>query len=582
MQVALHHRTQYRYDKAVSLGPQVLQLRPALHCRTPILNYSLKVTPSAHLLNWQLDIHNNYLARLIFPGKAKELVVEVDLVADLSPFDPFDFFLEEGVEDYPFEYAPELVKDLEPYRGVDLAGPLLQAFLNEISAEKRGTISFLMEMNRRVRDAIGYVARLDPGVQTCEETLKARSGSCRDSAWLLVQTLRHLGIAARFVSGYLIQVAPEGANGAQSDSADLHAWAEVFLPGAGWIGMDPTSGLLAGVGHIPLVCTPDAARSAPIAGTVEATQVHFSYSTSIRRRHDVPRPSSPIAEDDWVQVEELAHRIDADLVAQDVRLTMGAEPTFVGIDEPESPQWNVDALGAMKHTRGLALIQCLREKTAPGSLLHYGQGKWYPGEPVPRWALSCFWREDGVPVWENIDLFAKEDQDYGFDAADAFRFMEALTRRLQVTSEDLLPVFNAEDEATEPAGYILPIRRRQPTGNLCWSSELWFPRPERLFLLPGDSPIGYRIPAESMPWVAPDELVYEYEAPPFADRVKLPAHPTRRMDLFAIRPLADPVSALASTCETETERIRRSAGRYATGACTCFCRTPAISQTISI
>jgi uncharacterized protein (DUF2126 family)/transglutaminase-like putative cysteine protease len=561
MQVALHHRTQYRYDRAVSLGPQVLQLRPAPHCRTPILSYSLNVTPAAHLLNWQLDIHNNYLARLIFPGKAKELVVEVDLVADLSPFDPFDFLLEVGVEDYPFEYAPELVKDLEPYRGVDPAGPLLQAFLDEISAEKRGTISFLMEMNRRVRDAIGYVARLDPGVHTCEETLKARSGSCRDSAWLLVQTLRHLGIAARFVSGYLIQVAPDGgapqsANGVQSDSADLHAWAEVFLPGAGWIGMDPTSGLLAGVGHIPLVCTPDAARSAPIAGTVEATQVHFSYSTSIRRWHDVPRLSNPIAEDDWVRVEELAHRIDADLEAQDVRLTMGAEPTFVGIDEPESPQWNVDALGAMKHTLGLALIQCLREKTAPGSLLHYGQGKWYPGEPVPRWALSCFWREDGVPVWENIDLFAKEDQDYGFDAADAFRFMEALTRRLQVTSEDLLPVFNAEDEATEPAGYILPIRRRQPSGNLCWSSELWFPRPERLLLLPGDSPIGYRIPAESMPWVAPDELAYEYEAPPFADRVKLPAHPTRRMDLFAIRPLADPVSALASTCATETELIR--------------------------
>jgi uncharacterized protein (DUF2126 family) len=368
-----------------------------------------------------------------------------------------------------------------------------------------------------------------------------------------------LGLAARFVSGYLIQVAPdeeapEGANGTQSDSADLHAWAEVFLPGAGWLGLDPTSGLLAGVGHIPLVCTPDAARAAPIAGTVEATQVHFSYSTSIRRRHDVPRLCSPVTEDDWMRVEELAHSIDADLEAQDVRLTMGAEPTFVGIDEPESPQWNIDALGAMKRTRGLALIQCLREKTAPGALLHYGQGKWYPGEPVPRWALSCFWRADGVPVWENHDLFAKEDQDYGFDATDALRFMEALARRLQVSSEDLLPACNAEDEATDPAGYILPIRRRQATGNLCWSSELWFPRPERLVLLPGDSPIGYRIPTESMPWVAPDELVYEYEAPPFGDRVKLPAHPARRMDLFASHPPAGPLPA--SPCESATEMIR--------------------------
>ncbi len=563
MQVVLNHRTQYRYDKAVSLGPQVIQLRPAPHCRTPILSYSLNVTPAEHLLNWQLDPHHNHLARLLFPGKTNEFVVEVDLVAELSPFNPFDFFLEPGVEDYPFEYAPELAKDLEPYRSIAPAGPLLQAFLKSLSGEKRGTIGFLVDLNRRVRDEIGYVTRLDPGVQTCEQTLEKCTGSCRDSAWLLVQILRHLGIAARFVSGYLIQVAAderasEGPSGPQTDSADLHAWAEAFLPGAGWIGFDPTSGLFAGEGHIPLVCTPNASKAAPIGGTVEPANVDFSYSMSIRRLNDAPRPSKPFTEEDWVQVEQLAHSVDADLEAQDVRLTMGGEPTFVGIDEPESPQWNIDALGPMKRTRGLALIQRLREKVAPGALLHYGQGKWYPGEPLPRWALSCFWRGDGVPIWEDIDLIAREDQHYGFGAADAFRFIEALTRRLQVSSETVLPAYNAEAESTEPAGYILPIRRRQPAGRLCWSSQLWFPRPERLLLLPGDSPIGYRIPTESMPWVAPDELEYEYEAAPFADRVKLPSGPIRRMDLFQRNPMADPLPALSSTSETAPELIRPS------------------------
>jgi uncharacterized protein (DUF2126 family) len=560
LQVALKHRTQYRYDRAVTLGPQVIQLRPAPHCRTPILSYSLKVTPSPHLLNWQLDPHHNHLARVLFSNKTNEFVVEVDLVAELSSFNPFAFLLEPGVQDYPFEYEPTLAKDLEPYRSVDPAGPSLRAFLETISDEKRGTIGFLVDLNRAVRDQVGYETRMNPGVQTCEETLERSMGSCRDSAWLLVQILRHLGFAARFVSGYLIQLASEdeGADGTdapKSDSADLHAWAEAFLPGAGWIGMDATSGLFAGDGHIPLVSSPDASRAAPIEGTTEPANVDFSYSMSIRRLNEAPRTSKPFTEEDWAQVKVVAHGVDADLEAQDVRLTMGGEPTFVGIDEPESPQWNIDALGAMKRTLGLRLIQSLRERVAAGGMLHYGQGKWYPGEPLPRWALSCFWRADGVPVWENIDLIAREDQDYSFGTADAFAFAEALTRRLQVSSENLLPAYNA-DESVEPAGYILPIRRRQPSGRLAWSSQLWFPHSDRLQLLPGDSPIGYRIPTESITWVAPDEIDYELDSAPYAELVKLPVRPVRRTDLFEIDPVADPLPALSRKADTAPELIR--------------------------
>jgi uncharacterized protein (DUF2126 family)/transglutaminase-like putative cysteine protease len=557
LQVALNHRTQYRYDKAVSLGPQIIQLRPAPHCRTPILAYSLKVTPAKHMLNWQLDPHHNYLARILFPDKTDEFVVEVDLVAEFSSFNPFAFLLEPEVEIYPFKYELALAKDLEPYRTVDPAGPSLRTFLETLSDEKRDTIGFLVDLNRRVRDHVGYEIRLDPGVQPCEETLDRRMGSCRDSAWLLVQVLRHLGFAARFVSGYLIQVAPDDRDqgGPQIDSAELHAWAETYLPGAGWIGMDATSGLFTGDGHIPLACIPDASRAAPIGGTVERANVDFSYSMSIRRLNDVPRTSKPFTEEDWAKVEDVAHNIDADLKAQDVRLTMGGEPTFVGIDEPESPQWNIDALGAMKRTRGLSLIQGLRERMAPGGLLHYGQGKWYPGESLPRWALSCYWRVDGVPVWENVDLIASEDHNYFFGTTDAFAFIEALTRRLQVSSENLLPVYNSA-ESMEPSGYILPIRRRQHSGHLCWSSQLWFPRPERLQLLPGDSPIGYRVPTESLTWVAPDELDYEYEAAPLADLVKLPARPARHMDLFWREPSPDPLPALSSKSDTAPELIR--------------------------
>jgi uncharacterized protein (DUF2126 family)/transglutaminase-like putative cysteine protease len=561
LQIALNHRTQYRYSKAVSLGPQIIQLRPSAHCRTPILSYSLRVTPAEHLINWQFDPHHNHLARILFPHKTDMLAVEVDLVAELSSFNPFDFLLEPSVENFPFEYERELAKGLEPWQSTEPAGPLLRAFIESVPQERRGTTGFLVDLNQKVRDKVGYVTRLDPGVQTAEETLEKHTGSCRDSAWLLVQILRHLGIAARFVSGYLIQLAPDerapdDPGDPRTDSADLHAWAEAFLPGAGWIGMDPTSGLFAGDGHIPLVCTPDASQAAPIGGTVEAAQVDFCYSVSVRRLNDAPRTSKPFTEEDWAQVVRVAHRVDGDLAAQDVRLTMGGEPTFVGIDEPDSPQWNIDALGTLKRTRGLNLIQSLRARTAPGGLLHYGQGKWYPGEELPRWALSCFWRADGVSVWENIDLIAREDQDYGFGTTNAFEFMEALTRRLQVSSENLMPAYNPTAESFEPAGYILPIRRRQPSGLLCWSSQLWFARPERLQLLPGDSPMGYRIPPDSLPWVAPDELVYEYEAAAFRDLVKLPARPARRLDLFERIPAADPLPALSTRLEMAPELIR--------------------------
>jgi uncharacterized protein (DUF2126 family) len=560
IQVALNHRTVYRYEKPISLGPQVIQLRPALHCRTPILSYSLDVIPSEHVLNWQLDPHNNRLARLLFLEKTREFLIEVNLVADLSPYNPFAFFLEPGVEEYPFAYAPGLAKDLEPYRSVDPPGPLLHAFLQSFVKRKGGTISLLLDLNRKVRDEISYVARLESGVQTCEETLGKRWASCRDSAWLLVQSLRNLGIAARFVSGYLIQLQPPdpASEGPEADSADLHAWAEAFLPGAGWIGMDPTSGLLAGEGHIPLVCTPTASQAAPIAGTSEPTNVEFSHSIAIRRLNDPRRPTKPFTDQDWLRIRKVAHGVDEELKSQDVRLTMGGEPTYVGIDDPESPQWNIDAGGSMKRSCGLALIQGLREGLASGGLLHYGQGKWYPGEAVPRWALSCYWRADGIPVWEDAGLIAREDLEYNFRAADALGFIEALTRRLQVSSENLLAAYNPDSETTEPAGYILPLRRRQPEGQLRWSSQLWFPRPERLVLSVGDSPMGFRIPTESLPWVAPDEIKYEFDAAPFEQWVKLPPRPARCIELFAITPAPDPLPAVLRASDAVAELIRPS------------------------
>ena len=304
IEVGLTHRTSYAYDRAARLGPQVIRLRPAAHARTRILSYSLTIEPARHFLNWQQDPHGNWLARVVIPEPATRFEVVVDLVAEMSVVNPFDFFLEPGAETWPFAYESLLRKDLVPYLEPERAGPRLATWLGHVERTPARTVNFLVSLNQRLQRDIGYVIRMEPGIQTCEETLGLGTGSCRDSAWLLVQLLRNLGLAARFTSGYLIQLKPDvspldGPAGSDRDFTDLHAWAEVYLPGAGWIGLDPTSGLLAGEGHIPLACTPDPQNAAPITGEVEPCGVSFEFAMHVERIRETPRVTKPYEESVW-------------------------------------------------------------------------------------------------------------------------------------------------------------------------------------------------------------------------------------------------------------------------------------------
>jgi uncharacterized protein (DUF2126 family)/transglutaminase-like putative cysteine protease len=578
--VALTHKTHYRYDRRVTLGPQVIRLRPAPHCRTPILAYSLKIRPAHHFINWQQDPESNYLARLVFPEPTTELFVQVDLIAEMGVFNPFDFFLEPYAETCPFSYDATLARELRPYLETEPAGTRLTEFISRISRAPMRTIDFLVGLNQRVKDEIGYVIRMEPGVQSCEKTLGLQTGSCRDSAWLLVEVMRHLGLAARFVSGYLIQlqadVKPiEGPAGPTADFTDLHAWAEVYLPGAGWIGFDPTSGLLAGEGHIPLACTPDASSAAPITGMLDPCNTEFEHEMSVRRIFESPRVTKPYREEQWKEIEALGHKVDAQLRAQDVRLTMGGEPTFVSLDDADGDEWTRDAMGPRKRKLAVELLNKLRDHFTHGALLHYGQGKWYPGELLPRWALACYWRKDGVAIWENARLIAQDEKDYGYTSEDAQKFLAALARRLEVNAatamrayEDTFyylwkerrlpvnvdpldskledPVERArvarifEEGLGKLAGYVLPLRRiATKRGGPRWTSQPWFLASEELFLIPGDSPMGYRLPLESLPWTKPEDVLYSFEHDPFAKRDVLPARPARKPELFTTAPVAD-------------------------------------------
>jgi uncharacterized protein (DUF2126 family) len=564
--VALHHKTHYKYDRLINVGPQIVRLRPAPHSRTRILSYSLKVKPDKHFINWQQDPQTNYLARLVFPEKTREFCVEVDLIAEMAELNAFDFFLEPDAERYPFEYDPALDHELAPFQRKCWLTPKFMKYLAAIRRDILGetkrltkqqrldvpfeqkprTIDFLVAVNQRVWKDLKYTIRLEPGVQTPEETLEKGIGSCRDFSWLLCQLLRHLGLATRFVSGYSIQLKADvksldGPSGIEQDITDLHAWTEVYLPGAGWVGLDSTSGLFTGAGHIPLACAPDPNSAAPITGLIDECECELNHEMRITRIHESPRVTLPYTDAQWNKIESLGHKIDADLKSGDVRLTMGGEPTFVSVDDPDGAEWNFTAVSQKKRVLSGELIKRLRRKFAPGSLLHYGQGKWYPGEQLPRWALGYYWRKDGVPIWKDDSLIADESKNYGHAAKDAKALLERIARVTGADPKYMIPAYedafyytwkerrlpsNVTPEKTNLAnklereriarlfqeglgdvvGYTLPIKRASYGNQMGWMSGAWFLRDDdTMWLIPGDSAMGLRLPLDSIPWVAEKE-----------------------------------------------------------------------------
>jgi uncharacterized protein (DUF2126 family)/transglutaminase-like putative cysteine protease len=542
IRVALHHRTAYRFDRDVSLGPHVVRLKPASHSRTRITSYSFAAAPKEHFLNWQQDPQGNHIARLVFPKKTRELVLTVDLVADLVAVNAFDFFLEPSCERFPFAYEPWLATELAPYLVQPPGGERLDELVEEcrrLAAGENGlhTIDFLVELNRRVHRLVTYLIRMEPGVQAPEETLTLGSGSCRDSAWLLVAVLRRLGLAARFCSGYLIQLAPDvkpidGPAGPEADFTDLHAWAEVYLPGAGWVGLDATSGLLTAEGHIPLASTPDPFSAAPVTGGVDPCETTFDVVMRVDRIAEEPRTTRPLSADAWERIDTLGRQVDAQLAQDDVRLTCGGEPTYLSIDDFESPQWNTAADGPEKRAKAALLARRLLDALGSGGVLFEGQGKQYPGEELPRWAHELLWRTDGAAIWQRRELIAEPAAEPGDDgttdvepsgsaAGRPGELLEELCRQLGLDPACVIPGLEdprrlASLTLGEPVAWVLPLLREEIAGLRRWRTGPWpladlsrgtaFEERAPLLLVPGDSAAGYRLPMHQLPWPDPKEV----------------------------------------------------------------------------
>jgi uncharacterized protein (DUF2126 family)/transglutaminase-like putative cysteine protease len=547
MKIALEHRTTYRFDRPIAIGPHVIRLRPAPHSRTPIEAYSLTISPADHFINWQQDPFGNYLARVVFPSKASQLEITVGLVADMGVINPFDFFIESYAETYPFSYPPELEADLKPYLDIPASalGPLVKEWVASSTtptSDGQPTVQFLGALNSAIYSDVTYSTRMEEGVQTPDETLSRRIGSCRDSAWLLVTALRQCGLAARFVSGYLVQLAPDqpsvdGASGPTEDFTDLHAWAEVYIPGAGWIGLDATSALFAGEGHIPLAATPHPASAAAITGATEPSATTMEYANTVRRAQQEPRTTLPYTATQIDDIQRLGEAVDGRLQAAGLELTMGGEPTFVSIDDMTSAQWTVAADGPEKRQLANRLAAALADRFARGGLVQRSEGKWYPGEPLPRWQIGVVWRSDGEQLWSDPARLADPFDSTSLDpnaAASAERLARAITADFGLPDDQLQPAFEdplarLATDVSQPAGPRPAADPEQPDPQLVgeldrsetqpaawvlplvpawfgegWASPTWSTRRGRLVLVPGDSSAGSRLPLDALSWTDPD------------------------------------------------------------------------------
>ncbi len=548
--IALTHRVVQRFDRRVRLSTHWLRLRPAPNTRARIEAYSLHVAPESHFINWIRDPYENDLARLDLPEPLGELRFDVDIVATLDPVNPFDFFVDFGYSDHPFEYTAQVRKELAPYLRLAKPGPRLRRWLEQLELTPRYIVEFLGALNRQVMECTPPQFGRGGGHVDVEAVLQRGSANAWERAWLLTLSLRHAGLAARFTSGYHVFLSSDTQT--VPDSARMHAWSEVFLPGAGWIGLDPTSGTFTGEGYIPLASAPDPLRALPWIGYCEACGETGEESIRLRRLEHT-RDRKNVSDSHWADVRAVAADVDARLKKHNVALSISPRIAFVHAPNAAAPEWTTGAMSDHKRTIAEQLASALRERVALGGVFHVGQTEWFNSETLPRWRISCLFRADGRPVWSDAALNAWPATKQRPTPEDVKRFSRTLTRALGINVDWLIPAhedalhelwryrgaFEYEPQngelkdphlrrelaerlsqaRGEPVGYVLPLH--WDSVNHRWISGAWMFRRRALYLMPGTSALGFRLPLDALP-VGESILSPDAERCQFDERSLLP------------------------------------------------------------
>jgi uncharacterized protein (DUF2126 family)/transglutaminase-like putative cysteine protease len=544
--IALSHRIESRFSRPVSLSTHWLRLRPAPNTRCRITAYSLNVQNNPHFINWLRDPFENHLGRLDLPEPVSELTIDMEILAELDDINPFDFLTEPDVVRFPFQYPSQLRKELVPYCRIGAVGPRLSDWLENLETRQDNTVKLLGNICAQISNDVPTVLPARPGPVDLEGLMERSQGNAWETAWLLTLSLRRLGLAARFSAGYRIQLADVSAR----DQVTQHAWSEVFLPGAGWVGLDPASGLFTDAGYLPLASAPEPLRAVPVVGYREACEESTQESLSLQRLIAAP-DHWPYQPAQWHDIQALSRHVEDDLRAQKISIAVSRAIGFVSATDEDAPEWKLTAPGPVKQRAAETLMQQLLTRVAPGGILHTGQGESFVGETAPRWQLACFYRRDHVPVWRNPDLLAKhQTHDQAASGRDGHRFAVALAENLGLADAYVVPAYEdslhdmwqqraladfapSAEQLRDPvlrrelasqlsasqsdaAGYALPLRWDSLASR--WASGTWTFRRQALYLTPGTAPMGYRLPLRSLPVAADAQIEPEPERCQFEER----------------------------------------------------------------
>lgn len=557
--VALIHHIEQAFGSRRTVPTHWLRVRPAPHTRPAVTAYTIQVDCQPHFLNWVRDPFENHVARLDLPEPVTGLALTVEILADLVPLNPFDFLTESEATRFPFEYAEQTRKELAPYLKIETPGARLSAWLKTLDHEPAYIVEKLGTLNQAVHQRVtspglnwnpafpGTEAAILDGIEL-DGVLETGGFTPWQAAWLLTLSLRHLGLAARFTSGYRIFL---DVSDPASDTASLHAWSEVFIPGAGWLGLDPAAGMYTHEGYIPLASTPEPVRALPLTGL--DSRYPLQHTVKVRRLLPATLPN-PYTEAQWADLNATGEQVNAVLAAQDIRLANAQTLSFVSPAHRYAPEWSTQALGQHKRQVAEELLQRLKRLWAAGAVIQETQGEWFGGETLPRWQLQVCFRSDGLPLWHHEDWHDIHALQEPLTAADLETFARSLTRNLQLSPDYLLPAhedplyelwrnrrtlqFHPPAEALsdttsrrqladrlsetrcDPVAYVLPLRWEPLTGR--WHSGRWSFRRGGLYLVPGDSAPGYRLPLGSLPVDAEAAALRDPERCPFETRSLLP------------------------------------------------------------